>query len=158
MVIMKIFLNKTKLLFIIFVLILFGILINVEIILSAEDNLNSLSDSESYNSLSDINEFWPETENKTPKWGRDPFVKFSEKEKSIAIPPPPPKLDLSKFAISAILYRKSGAVAIINNQIVREKEFIGDVQVFKIDEKKVILRDRYNRKYQLSIGKPYSLN
>ncbi len=85
-------------------------------------------------SLSDINLDWLERQEKYHQWGRDPFV----------IPSAKAGEESGKeggLRLSAIIYRKNGGVAIINNHILRKGDRIDGKEVAQILEDRVILRD-----------------
>jgi len=96
--------------------------------------LLGLTSSSFAQSLSDINLDWLERQEKYHQWGRDPFVipsassgEGSGKEGGLRL--------------SAIIYRKNGGVAIINNRILRKGDRIDGKEVARILEDRVILRD-----------------
>jgi hypothetical protein len=101
-------------------------------------------------SLSDINLEWLERQEKYSQWGRDPFVVASMQtgEDSGMV---------AGLKLSAIIYGKTGGVAIINNRILRRGDRIDGKEIFQILEDRVILRDdggdRDLRVHKFSVGR-----
>ena len=68
---------------------------------------------------------------------RDPLAPLVSKSGLVLIPR---EMDFTGLSLKGIIYSKEGAVAIINDEVVREGGSIGDYTVFKIEEKSVILK------------------
>jgi hypothetical protein len=84
-------------------------------------------------SLSDINLDWLERQEKYHQWGRDPFVIPSAMGEGLG--------KEGGLRLSAIIYRRNGGVAIINNRILRKGDRIDGKEIARILEDRVILRD-----------------
>jgi len=68
---------------------------------------------------------------------RDPFNPLISKGGLILIPQ---EIEVSGLNLGGIIYSEDGSIAIINNEVMREGDSLGDYTVFKIEDKKVILR------------------
>lgn len=89
-------------------------------------------------SLSGLNRQWPKS-GEAPKWGKDPFYLPSKKETPKDIrekKESPPDEGLS---LSAIIYSKDKAVAIINDRILRRGDSIGGYMITEITKDRVVL-------------------
>lgn len=69
--------------------------------------------------------------------GRDPFSPLISKSGVLLIPR---EIDLGGLAIKGIIYSQDSPVAIINDEVVKRGENIGDYLVLEIEEKRVILK------------------
>ncbi len=68
---------------------------------------------------------------------RDPLDPLISKSGLVLIPQ---ELDFAGLSLKGIIYSQKEAVAIINDEVVKEGDSIGEYTVLKIEEKKVILR------------------
>ncbi|MCD6219883.1 hypothetical protein J7K43_05810 [Candidatus Calescamantes bacterium] len=87
------------------------------------------------------------------EWGRDPFQ--PPEEESEIVPSPPPTVEEeapSELTLAGTLVSPKGAVAIINEKIVKEGESIGGFKVLRIERKRVILT-REGKSYSLYLGR-----
>ena len=85
------------------------------------------------------------------EWGRDPFQ--PPEEESEVVPPPPVEEEApSELTLAGTLVSPKGAVAIINEKIVKEGESIGGFKVLRIERKRVILT-REGKSYSLYLGR-----
>lgn len=68
---------------------------------------------------------------------RDPFNPLISKGGLILIPQ---EIEVSGLNLGGIIYSEQSSIAIINNEVLKEGDSLGEYTVFKIEEKKVILR------------------
>jgi hypothetical protein len=68
---------------------------------------------------------------------RDPFSPLVNKVGRILIFR---EMDVSSFVLTGIIYSENSALAIINEEIVKKNDKIGDYVIFKVEEKQVILK------------------
>tara|TARA_B100000315_G_scaffold233792_1_gene247192 strand:- start:1763 stop:2122 length:360 start_codon:yes stop_codon:yes gene_type:complete len=68
---------------------------------------------------------------------RDPLVPLVSKSGLILIPR---EMDFTGLSLKGIIYSEQGAVAVINDVVLKEGDSLGDYTVLKIEEKKVILK------------------
>jgi hypothetical protein len=82
--------------------------------------------------ISGINQSWLEEMKDTPSWGRNPF----NFPRSGGEPGSSGGLQLT-----AIMFHKEAGIAIINNQVVRTGDSIGERKVVSILRDRVVIRD-----------------
>jgi hypothetical protein len=70
---------------------------------------------------------------------RDPLSPLISKSGQILIPR---KVGAKNLSLKGIIYSEGKSVVVINDEILREKDIIGDYTVFKIEEKRVILKSK----------------
>ncbi|MBU1122520.1 MAG: hypothetical protein KKF54_07505 [Candidatus Omnitrophica bacterium] len=70
---------------------------------------------------------------------RDPFSPLISRGGKILIPQDE---TVSNFVLKGIIYSQDRALAIINDEILKEKDNIGDYSILKIEEKRVILKSK----------------
>lgn len=91
--------------------------------------------------MSDVNVEWLDRIQKSERWGRDPF----NHPKPAAIPTEasggPSARSGLELTLSAIIYGEGRGLAIINNQILRVGDRVGNKEVVEIKPDRVILRD-----------------
>jgi hypothetical protein len=88
---------------------------------------------------SDVNLEWLEKKQRAQNWGRDPFVlpeSSTVQGKDV---------NDSGLHLSAIIYRQGRGVAIINDQILRKGDTIGERKVEEIHQDRVVLQDPSGR-------------
>ncbi len=78
---------------------------------------------------------------------RDPFSPLVDSYGKILIPK---KIDIANLSLEGIIYSKKDPVAVINGEVLREQERIGDYIVLKVKRKEVIL-EKNNKTYALRL-------
>ena len=68
---------------------------------------------------------------------RDPLDPLVSKSGLILIPQ---ELDFTGLSLKGIIYSEKGAIAIINDEVLKEGDSIGEYTVIKIEEKSVVLK------------------
>lgn len=89
--------------------------------------------------LSDLNVGWLERQGRTDRWGRDPFA--APPQRNAAAAPPAAAPNTGDLHVSAIIHGQGRGLVIINNQILRKGDRIGDREIVDIQRDRVVLRD-----------------
>ncbi|MDD3296342.1 MAG: hypothetical protein PHU64_03170 [Candidatus Omnitrophica bacterium] len=78
---------------------------------------------------------------------RDPFEPLVNKAGFILIPK---EIDVTGLAVQGIIYSKDLPLAIINGEVVKQGDYIGDYNVVQIEVKRVILK-KGNESFTLTL-------
>ncbi|HIE35804.1 MAG TPA: hypothetical protein EYP89_01010 [Candidatus Omnitrophica bacterium] len=70
---------------------------------------------------------------------RDPFTPLISKSGQILIPR---KIEAKNLVLNGIIYSPQNSIVVINGEILKEKDKVGEYTIFKIEEKKVILKKK----------------
>jgi hypothetical protein len=70
---------------------------------------------------------------------RDPFNPLISKSGQILISR---KIEAKNLVLNGIIYSPQKSIVVINGEILKEKDKVGDYTIFKIEEKRVILKKK----------------
>lgn len=83
---------------------------------------------------------------------RNPFSPLVNSYGIILIPK---KVDIANLILEGIIYSKDNPIAVIDGEILREREMIGEYTILKIEAKKIILK-KDNKKYILKLAQGFN--